>query len=43
VLNLSKNIDYLRDQMNSSYYYKDVHGHSINSGTLQQKNEVSIL
>ncbi|KAF8714998.1 hypothetical protein HU200_027542 [Digitaria exilis] len=39
VLNLSKNIDYLRDQMNSSYYHKVNHGPSVNSGTLQQKNE----
>ncbi|KAG2566742.1 hypothetical protein PVAP13_7NG246600 [Panicum virgatum] len=39
VLNLSKNIDYLRDQMNSSYYKTTIHGPSVNSGTLQQKNE----
>ncbi|CAL5027018.1 unnamed protein product [Urochloa decumbens] len=39
VLNLSKNIDYLRDQMNSSYYNKVIHGPSVNSGTLQQENE----
>ncbi|CAN6239755.1 unnamed protein product [Urochloa humidicola] len=39
VLNLSKNIDYLRDQMNSSYYKKDIHGPNVNSGTLQQENE----
>ncbi|CAN6235278.1 unnamed protein product [Urochloa humidicola] len=39
VLNLSKNIDYLRDQMNSSYYYKVIHGPGVNSGSLQQENE----
>ncbi|XP_062184158.1 CRM-domain containing factor CFM2, chloroplastic [Phragmites australis] len=39
VLNLSKNIDYLKDQMNSSYYNKGMHDLSVNSGTLQQKNE----
>ncbi|KAK8448961.1 hypothetical protein SEVIR_7G136000v4 [Setaria viridis] len=31
VLNLSKNIDYLRDQMNSSYYYNAIHDPSVNS------------
>lgn len=39
VLKLSKNIDYLRDQMNSSYYHKDMHDPSVNSVTLQQQDE----
>ncbi|KXG26492.1 CRM-domain containing factor CFM2, chloroplastic isoform X2 [Sorghum bicolor] len=39
VLKLSKNIDYLKDQMNSSYYHKDMHDPSVNSGTLQQHDE----
>ncbi|AQK44121.1 CRM-domain containing factor CFM2 chloroplastic [Zea mays] len=43
VLKLSKNIDYLRDQMNSSYYHKDMHDPSVNSVTLQQQDEVNIF
>ncbi|WVZ85995.1 hypothetical protein U9M48_032846 [Paspalum notatum var. saurae] len=39
VLKLSKNIDYLKDQMNSSYYNRIMDGPSVNSGTLQQQNE----
>ncbi|KAK3144544.1 hypothetical protein QOZ80_4AG0314550 [Eleusine coracana subsp. coracana] len=39
VLNLSKNIDYLKDQMNSSYYNKGMDDHGVSSRTLQQKNE----
>ncbi|GJN27346.1 hypothetical protein PR202_gb15363 [Eleusine coracana subsp. coracana] len=39
VLNLSKNIDYLKDQMNSSYYNKGIDDHDFSSRTLQQKNE----
>ncbi|CAD6263445.1 unnamed protein product [Miscanthus lutarioriparius] len=39
VLKLSKNIDYLKDQMNSSYYHKVMHDPSVNSGTLQQQDE----
>lgn len=43
MLKLSKNIDYLKDQMNSSYYHKDMHDPSVNSGTLQQHDEVNIF
>ncbi|KAL6652599.1 hypothetical protein ACP70R_011524 [Stipagrostis hirtigluma subsp. patula] len=39
VLNLSKNIDHLRDQMNSNHCNRSMHDHDVNSRTRQQKDE----
>uniref|UniRef100_A0A0A9FC11 Uncharacterized protein n=1 Tax=Arundo donax TaxID=35708 RepID=A0A0A9FC11_ARUDO len=43
VLNLSKNIDYMKEQMNSSYHNKAMHDLSASSGTIQHKSEEHFL